>query len=125
VTSLALMVAATSWEIHVPAGALTRTFAILVIAMDVNSLLFVQPWGRRRSRLPPLVFPILLLVTLLAIAQADQRLAASYTGALVLALIYIGLTERPGTAGLFTLLIGRAVGLAVSGGSQGFLISGL
>lgn len=45
VASLAVMVAGTSWEIDVPAAALTRTIAILAVAMGIDVLLFVQPWG--------------------------------------------------------------------------------
>jgi diguanylate cyclase (GGDEF)-like protein len=97
------MIACTSWAIHVPPGTLTQTFAILAIAMAINVVLFIQPWGRLRSRIPLMVFPVLLLGTLLAIAAVDQQLAASYTGVLTLAFIYIGLTQRPGTATLFTV----------------------
>jgi diguanylate cyclase (GGDEF)-like protein len=104
VSTLAVMMACTSWAIHVPPAALTRSFAILAIAMGVNVLLFLQPWGRLRSRTPLLLFPVLLLVTLLAIAADDQQLAASFTGVLTLAFIYIGLTQRPGTATLFIIL---------------------
>jgi diguanylate cyclase (GGDEF)-like protein len=104
VSTLAVMMSCTSWAIHVPPGALTQTFAILAIAMGINVLLFLQPWGRLRSRLPLMVFPVLLLVTLLAIAAVDQQLAASYTGVLTLTFIYIGLTQRPGTPTLFTFL---------------------
>ncbi len=104
ISTLAVMMACTSWAIHVPPSALTRAFVILAVAMGLNVVLFLQPWGRLRSRVPLLVFPVLLLVTLLAIAAVDQLLAASYTGVLTLAFIYIGLTQRPGTATLFTVL---------------------
>jgi diguanylate cyclase (GGDEF)-like protein len=82
---------------------MTRTYAILAVAMGINVLLFIQPWSRSRSRVPLLAFPLLLLVTLLTMAGIDEGLSANYTGVITLAFIYIGLTQRPGTAAFFAL----------------------
>ena len=103
VAALALMVASTSWALHLPADRLTWTYSVLCVAMGANVVLFLLSWNRCRFRVLLLAFPFLVLLTLLVMAAGDRWLAANYTGILTLAFIFVGLTQRPGTSVLFAV----------------------
>ena len=99
-----MVLACTLWALHLPAHTVGLALLIVFLAMGVTILCFFLPWGRFSSRVPLLVFPLLLLVTLFALAVLNRDMAANYTGFLTLAFIFIGLTQVRGVAVGFAAL---------------------
>ncbi len=99
-----VIVAATAWDLHVPHDDLVATFVILLVVAVVDAALCVLPW----TNLPQqslLVFPLILVVTEIALASHTDEIAAYYTGFFTLGFIYIGLTQRRGTSFWFVFLV--------------------
>jgi diguanylate cyclase (GGDEF)-like protein len=104
VTALAVVMACTLWALHLPAHTTALAFLIVALAMAANVVLFFLPWERLSTQVPLLVFPLLLLDTLLALALLNHEMAANYTGFLTLAFIFIGLTQVRGVSVGFVAL---------------------
>lgn len=104
VATFAALIASTAWDLHVSHDALITTFAILAIVVVVDVALCGLPW----ERLPQqslLVFPLLLVVTEIALAARTDGVAAYFTGFFTLGFIYIGLTQPRGTSFGFAVLV--------------------
>ena len=104
ITALAVVMACTLWALHLSAHTVGMALLIALLAMGVNILCFFLPWDRYPSRVLLLVFPLLLLATLFALAVLNRDMAANYTGFLTLAFIFIGLTQVRGVAVGFAAL---------------------
>ena len=87
----------------------TAVFALLGVSVVLVSFVIVSawlPWARLPSR-TTLAFPLAVMAGLVAIALADHTTAIAYTGLIVFAFAYVGLTQPPGTS---SLLVPAAAG---------------
>jgi diguanylate cyclase (GGDEF)-like protein len=99
-----LIVASTAWNLHVPHQALDTTLAVLLVVAVVDGALCALPWDDLPQQCL-LVFPLILVITEIALAGRTDGVSAYYTGFFTLGFVYIGLTQPRGTSFGFVLVV--------------------
>jgi diguanylate cyclase (GGDEF)-like protein len=89
---LPLVVISTSWVLPPNDGTVAWTLAIGVGASLLALSLLWLPWHRLPASLL-LVFPAILAATLIATANLERTITASYVGFVTVSFIYIGMTQ--------------------------------
>jgi diguanylate cyclase (GGDEF)-like protein len=100
----AIVVSSTAWVFHSPHEAVSSIVEVIVAAVLVDGLLVLLPWRRLPIQLL-MVFPLLLLGSMIALAATTNGIAANYTGFFTLAFIYIGITQPRWTSSAFAVLV--------------------
>jgi diguanylate cyclase (GGDEF)-like protein len=104
VAAFLVTVASTAWDLRVHHDALVTTFVILLVVAIVDAGLCGLPWTNVPQQ-SLLVFPLILVVTEIALASHTDGVAAYYTGYFTLGFVYIGLTQPRGTSFWFVLFV--------------------
>ena len=99
-----LIVASTAWKLQVPHQALDTILIILLIVAVADVALCQLPWNEL-PQLTLLVFPLILVLTEVALAAHTDGVSAYYTGFFILGFVYIGLTQPRGTSFGFVLVV--------------------
>ena len=99
-----LIVASTAWRLQAPHQALDTILIILLMVAVADVALCRLPWNELPQQ-TLLVFPLILVLTEVALAAHTDGVSAYYTGFFILGFVYIGLTQPRGTSFGFVLVV--------------------